>query len=63
MQRFTITISSSHPDAADIVRDATRKIATEIGWGDDQYASIEAVEVDGNNPPIYLAGYEMEPGA
>lgn len=57
---FIIRISSTHPDATEIVRDATRKIATEIGWGDDQFASIEATE--DTNPPTYLAGYEMEPG-
>lgn len=61
-REFVIRISSTHPDAEAIVREATRKIACEVGWGDDQFASIETTEEHGIDPPSYLAGYEMEPG-
>lgn len=61
-QDFIIRISSTHPDASEIVRAATRKIASEIGWGDDEFASIEAEKIHADNTIEYLAGYEMEPG-
>lgn len=59
---FTISIKSTHPDAYLIVREATRTIACNLDWGDDQFCSIEAVETFEGANPAYLAGYEMEPG-
>lgn len=63
---FAIKISTDFPGAVEAVREATRKLAEEVGWGDDCTTSVEAVEVHGSGlwggAPTYLAGYEMEPG-
>lgn len=62
-RRFAISITATHPDAVTLVRQAAEKIACEVGWGDDQHASIEATEVHDGGARTYLAGWELEPGS
>ena len=59
---FAILIESDHPDAADIVREATEKVACQIDWGGNNSARIEAVERREDELDEHLASYDMEPG-
>ena len=62
MRTFAILIESDHPDAADIVREATEKVACQIDWGGNNSARIEAVERHEDELDEHLASYDMEPG-
>ena len=58
---FQIAITSTHPDAEQIARKAAEKVACEVDWGCDQYATVEAVEM-GSGVPVHLCSWAMEPG-
>lgn len=62
MRTFEIRISSDHPDAVEIVKEAGEKIACQIDWGDDQTATIEVVETFGRNDPDLLQLWDFVPG-
>ena len=61
-RHLTIHIWTTHPDPGPSVQDAARLIAEQLDWGNDEFTSIEATAENGYGNPIYLAGYEMEPG-
>lgn len=72
MNKYLITIESDNPDADELVQEATEKIATQVGWGDDFSCNIEAVRESpsetadlgdsADSRPLYLSGWYMEPG-
>lgn len=66
-RHYVITITSDHPDADRLARDAALMIATGIDWGDDHSAEVAllaAADPDVVDTPRchYVAGWDMEPG-
>jgi len=60
---YTITITTDNPDGEALVREATEMLVCRLDWGDAHTTSVEAVEARPfPSPPVYVAGYEMEPG-
>lgn len=62
MSRYVITIETDFIGGEDAVREAADKLATTIGWGDDNTTSIEVVKQAGGTD-IHIASWEMEPGS